>query len=300
MAMLADLVELVIGVDTHKDTHTAAVVAAATGAVVEQVTVPATPAGYRQLLRLADQHHGRRVWAIEGTGGYGAGLTRFLQRPCRAGGGAGPAQAGRPPPRRQVRPPGRDPGGPRGAGPRPARPASSGRPAGGVVGAAGRPPLGGPGHHRRPTPAACPGGRRPRHPPRTAAGLDHARLVSTCARLRQQADWDAETAATAASLRALARRIQLLNAEIADHTRAITTLVRAWRPDLLTRLRGGPDRGRHRAVRLVPSRPLPKRRRLRHARRGRADPRLLRPDRPGPAESLRGPPAQPGPSTWSS
>ena len=28
MAMLADLVELVIGVDTHKHTHTAAVVAA--------------------------------------------------------------------------------------------------------------------------------------------------------------------------------------------------------------------------------------------------------------------------------
>jgi transposase len=51
MHMLADLVELVIGVDTHKDTHTAAVVAAATGAVLEQATVPATPAGYRQLLR---------------------------------------------------------------------------------------------------------------------------------------------------------------------------------------------------------------------------------------------------------
>ena len=65
MAMLADLIELVIGVDTHKDTHTAAVVAAATGAVVTQVTVPATPAGYRQLLRLADRHDGRRVWAIE-------------------------------------------------------------------------------------------------------------------------------------------------------------------------------------------------------------------------------------------
>jgi Transposase len=77
--MLADLVELVIGVDTHKHTHTAAVVAAATGAVVEQVTVPATPAGYRQLLRLADRQDSRRVWAIESTGGYGAGLTRFLQ-----------------------------------------------------------------------------------------------------------------------------------------------------------------------------------------------------------------------------
>ena len=79
MAMLADLIELVIGVDTHKDSHTAAVVQAVSGAVVDQMTVPAGPAGYRQLLRLADRHHGRRVWAIEGTGGYGAGLTRFLQ-----------------------------------------------------------------------------------------------------------------------------------------------------------------------------------------------------------------------------
>ena len=31
MAMLADTVELVIGVDTHKQTHTAAVVTATTG-----------------------------------------------------------------------------------------------------------------------------------------------------------------------------------------------------------------------------------------------------------------------------
>ena len=78
MHMLADTVELVIGVDTHKHSHTAAVVATATGAVIEQMTVPADPAGYQQLLRQADQHHRRRVWAIEGTGGYGAGLTRFL------------------------------------------------------------------------------------------------------------------------------------------------------------------------------------------------------------------------------
>ena len=79
MAMLADLVELVIGVNTHKDTHTVAVVAAATGAVVEQVTVPATPAGYRQLLRLADRHHDRRG---------GRSRHRWLRRradpvPCR-------------------------------------------------------------------------------------------------------------------------------------------------------------------------------------------------------------------------
>jgi transposase len=78
MAMLADAVEVVIGVDTHKHTHTAAVLAAATGQALANLTVPATPDGYRQLLELADQHHGQRVWAIEGTGGYGAGLTRFL------------------------------------------------------------------------------------------------------------------------------------------------------------------------------------------------------------------------------
>ena len=79
MALLAEVVELVIGVDTHKDTHTEAVVAAATGVVVTQVTVPATPAGYPQLLQMPACQPGPRVWAIEGAGGYGAGLTRFLQ-----------------------------------------------------------------------------------------------------------------------------------------------------------------------------------------------------------------------------
>ena len=71
-------------------------------------------------------------------------------------------------------------------------------------------------------------------------GLTTARLVSTCARLGQRTAWDVETTATVASLRALARRIQLLNAEIAEHTRAITVLVRAWRPELLSRTGVGP------------------------------------------------------------
>ena len=113
MAMLADSVEVVIGVDTHKHTHTAAVVAAATGAVFAQATVAATPAGYRQLLALANQQPGQRVWAIEGTGGYGAGLTRSLaahhervvelDRPKRAarrhGATSDPLDATRPPAR---------------------------------------------------------------------------------------------------------------------------------------------------------------------------------------------------------
>ena len=44
------------------------------------LTVAATPGGYQQLLELAEPPAGRRVWAIEGTGGYGAGLTRYLAR----------------------------------------------------------------------------------------------------------------------------------------------------------------------------------------------------------------------------
>jgi transposase len=124
--------------------------------------------------------------------------------------------------------------------------------------------------------------------------LTTARLVSTCARLRQPAAWDVETTATAASLRGLARRIQVLNAEITDHTRAITVLVRAWRPELLTRTGVGP---------IVAGIVLCT---WSHPGRcptdaafamlgGGADPCLQQPDRPGAAESLRGPPAQPGP-----
>jgi transposase len=71
-------------------------------------------------------------------------------------------------------------------------------------------------------------------------GVDHPPARHRLWRLRLRAAWDTETIATAASLRALARRIQLLDAEIADHTRAITTLVRAWRPELLSRTGVGP------------------------------------------------------------
>ena len=230
MAMLADLVELVIGVDTHKETHTAAVVAAATGVVIAQATVTATPAGYQQLLKLADQHDGRRVWAIESTGGYGAGLTRFLQshaeqvveldRPKRAarrhGAKSDPLDATRA--AREAL--GRD---------QLAQPRAAGRRAALSVRLAAR----------RSAVQAASDAQRQLHALVVAApavlrgrlrDLTTPRLVSTCARLRQRSDGDVQTAATVASLRALARRIQLLEVEIAEHTRAITVLVRAWRP----------------------------------------------------------------------
>ncbi len=78
MTMLAELVDVVIGVDTHKHTHTAAVVIAATGAVPEDLTVDTDPGGYAALVALADRHSRLRAWSIEGTGSFGAGLTRFL------------------------------------------------------------------------------------------------------------------------------------------------------------------------------------------------------------------------------
>jgi transposase len=80
MAMLAEQVDGVIGVDTHRDTLTAAAVTRL-GGVLAQTTISADAAGYRQLLDFAHAHlPGRRCWAVEGTGSYGAGLAEFVQQ----------------------------------------------------------------------------------------------------------------------------------------------------------------------------------------------------------------------------
>ena len=77
--MLADQLDYVIGVDPHRDSHALAVVHVASGAVVFEMTIEASCDGYAHALKLADQHAaGRRVFAVEGTGSFGAGLTRFL------------------------------------------------------------------------------------------------------------------------------------------------------------------------------------------------------------------------------
>jgi len=77
VTMLADGVELVIGVDTHKTSHTAAVVDRF-GGVAETFEFTANPAGYRKALSRVATHLRPRVWGVEGTGSYGAGLTEFL------------------------------------------------------------------------------------------------------------------------------------------------------------------------------------------------------------------------------
>jgi transposase len=78
MGMLADQVDHVIGVDTHRDSHSAAVVSP-TGGLQAQTTIRADAFGYRRLLRFAKRDApGRRVWAIESSGSFGAGLATFL------------------------------------------------------------------------------------------------------------------------------------------------------------------------------------------------------------------------------
>lgn len=68
---------LVVGVDTHKDGHSAALVDGL-GGVVAVIDVEADRRGYRRLLQWARCRSSERSWVVEGTGSYGAGLASFL------------------------------------------------------------------------------------------------------------------------------------------------------------------------------------------------------------------------------
>ena len=77
--MLADQLDFIVGVDPHRDEHALAVVHVLSGAVVFETNVAADSSGNVQVLKLVDVHaSGRRAFAVEGTGSFGAGLTRFL------------------------------------------------------------------------------------------------------------------------------------------------------------------------------------------------------------------------------
>ena len=54
-----------------------------TGIVLEHLTVPTDPAGYRQLIAFG-RRHDATPWAIEGTGSFDAGLTTALLSRCGA------------------------------------------------------------------------------------------------------------------------------------------------------------------------------------------------------------------------
>ena len=56
---------IVIGVDTHKRSHTLAALDAATGAALGQLTIAATDEGTFLALRFAAELDDVRVWAVE-------------------------------------------------------------------------------------------------------------------------------------------------------------------------------------------------------------------------------------------
>ena len=240
MSMLAETVDVVIGVDTHKHTHSAAVVAAATGAAVEDLTVPSDAGGYGRLVELAERHRGLRVWAIEGTGSYGAGLARYLadagevvvevdrpQRPARRNGAKSDTldavRAAREALTREHL-----------ATPR----AGGERQALSVLVAARRSAVEGYTTAQRQIQALVTAAPEPL---RTRFRTQRtAEMVTTAARLRSHPSHDRETASTIAALKALARRCQTLQAEAADHEAAIRVVVDSWRPDLLQQMGIGP------------------------------------------------------------
>lgn len=240
MTMLAELVDVVIGVDTHKHTHTAAVVIAATGAAPEDLTVDTDPDGYAELVALADRHSGLRAWSIEGTGGYGAGLVRYLaergelvieldrpNRPARRNGAKSDpldaVRAGREALAREHL----------------AQPRAAGERAALAVRLAAR----------RSAVDASTVAQRQLHSLVVAAPealRDRFRrqstptMITTATRLRVNGSWDVETTAYATVLRDLGRRIKAMQTEAAAHEKAILAVIKSWRPDLLDEQGVGP------------------------------------------------------------
>ena len=237
---LREVVDVVIGVDTHVHTHSAAALDARTGGVLDEITVEATADGYAELVVFADEHAALRAWAVEGTGGHGAGLTRHLQRseevvieldrPERArrryGAKSDPLDAIRAAREALSRP---RLGGPRGGGNRQAL---------SVLLAARRSAVKAATDAQRQVFSlviAAPEQIRSRF-----RGQSLPAMLNTAAALRVHPSWDVETTTTVTVLRSLARRSQSLADEAAKHEKAIRAIVRSWRPDLLAQLGVGP------------------------------------------------------------
>jgi transposase len=239
--MLADQVEAVIGVDTHRDRHVLAVVSAATGALVAEASVAADGRGYERALALARRHApGRRAWAVEGSGSYGAGLVRLLVahgervieigRPERRGERT-KAKSDRLDALRAARTAlGRT---------RLACPRAGGAREGvrvlmvaraGAVSTRARAL-----QQLRALIVSAPDRLRAR-----LRGLGEAALLARCAGLRAPAGADAPTIATVTALRSLARRALAADREASALERDIGALVRALGPQLLAELGIGP------------------------------------------------------------
>ena len=240
MNMLSETVDVVIGVDTHKHTHTAAVVRAATGAEIETDTLPANHDGYLDLVAMADRHSTLRVWAIEGTGGYGAGLARHLaecgeivieldrpKRPARRQGAkSDPLDAVRAAREALAR---KHLGQPRSRGQRAAL---------SVLITVRSMAVQAAGDAQRQLQSLIVSA--PEHLRQRFTGMTSNAIVTTASKLRVNSAWDLESRVTARALRAVAQRCGYLASEASAHELEILTIVRHWRPDLLDKRGVGP------------------------------------------------------------
>ena len=237
--------EVTGGVDTHKDTHTAAAVDAR-GQVLGHREFPATQVGYAALLAWLRGFGQLLVVGVEGTGVYGAGLTQYLQA-----GGVELVEVDRPDRTARRRHGKSDPVDAQAA----ARAAQSGRATGIPKTRGGRvDALRALRVARRSAVAARADAQRriksllvtaPDPLRRQLRELGVRELVAHCAtRATRRPDRGAAadpTTATVLALRSLARRHQQLSAEIAELDALITPLVTALNPTLLALAGAGPD-----------------------------------------------------------
>lgn len=79
--IVSEQYQFVIGVDTHAASHTLAVLAAGTGAVLDNDTFPSTAAGLARAVGWTARRigEGSALFVVEGTGSYGATLTERLE-----------------------------------------------------------------------------------------------------------------------------------------------------------------------------------------------------------------------------
>jgi len=234
--ILADSVDVVIGIDPHKYTHTAAVVAADTGKHHASRTATADPDGFAELVALADEHPGRRCWVIEGCGSWGRGLAIWL---LAAGEDVREIDSPRRPARRMGKKTddldavrvarealGRDHlATPRDSGERDALAALL------VVRRSAVEMSADSERQLLSLAATCPEALAAR-----LRGKTTAQIVQTCLHWRPSGD----TAAIAETMRTLAHRIRHLRAEADLHQARITDLINAWRPDVLELCGVGP------------------------------------------------------------
>jgi transposase len=234
--------EVTGGVDTHKDTHTAAALDGA-GRLLGHRQFPTTPAGYAALLAWLRSFGQLTVIGVEGTGVYGAGLAAHLQA-----GGVAMVEVDRPD-RKTRRWQGKsDPVDAEAA----ARAAQAGRASGTPKQRGGRvDALRALRVARRSAVAARADAQRqlkalivtaPDELRSRLRGLGDRALISHCATRRPDPARAGEpAAATALALRALARRHQQLSVEIAELDALIAPLVTAINPTLLGLSGVGPD-----------------------------------------------------------